>query len=104
MGYYTSYSLSIEEGDQRNLREAIKRLGMEDCISTESGDSLDSCKWYDHTDDTIEMSKFFPGTLFCLSGIGEEFGDWWKLYAKNGKGYKQFAEVKYLPYDESKLK
>ena len=98
MGHYTSYSLSIEEGDQRNLKEAIKKLGMENYISTKSGESLDGCKWYDHTDDMIEMSKFFPGTLFCLSGIGEEFGDYWKLYVKNGKGYRENGEIKYIPY------
>lgn len=42
-------------------------------------------KWYDNDDDMLELSRKFPDTIFKLHGNGEEAGDVWDSYYKNGK-------------------
>jgi hypothetical protein len=51
-----------------------------------------------------KLSEEFPDVLFCLEGKGEENGDLWVAYYKNGKTQMCQSEVTYEPYDESKLK
>lgn len=41
--------------------------------------------WYDAEDDIKKLSKELPDITFCLSGSGEEGGDEWARYFKNGK-------------------
>ena len=45
----------------------------------------DSAKWYDWEKDMKELSSKYPHLLFELSGEGEEAGDMWKAWARNGK-------------------
>ena len=60
-------------------------------------------KWYEHDKEMIELSKQFPETVFCLYGNGEENGDTWYKYYKNGKSQYCPAKITYDEYDESKL-
>jgi hypothetical protein len=45
----------------------------------------DTAKWYGYKDDVTDLSKKFPGLLFWISGEGEESGDIWKAWARNGR-------------------
>lgn len=66
-------------------------------------DMSDADKWYDHDKEMTELSLKFPETLFYLYGEGEECGDSWYTYYKNGKMQHCPAIITYDKYDESKL-
>lgn len=63
----------------------------------------DSCKWYEHEDDMKRLSLKFPDVLFTLRGEGEESGDVWVKYFKEGKMQVSKAEVKLEPFDATRL-
>ena len=122
MGYETSYSLEISS-DSSKLEpiEGVDADGnpatifrpvyydqgkMEREIANLSGYSYpfeDSCKWYDHEADMRTYSTQHPDILFTLSGEGENSGDMWRKYFKNGKMQKALATISYDDFDESKL-
>jgi hypothetical protein len=104
MGYYTSYTLSCESTDGRpvdiisNFVETIgSYYGMNMVGETEP------IKWYNHKTDLEKFSLQYPNTLFLLEGEGEEVGDIWKLYVKNGKSQLCKAIITFDVYDETKL-
>ena len=66
-------------------------------------DNYDECKWYNHDTEMLDLSKKFPNVIFKLHGEGEETGDIWDTYYKNGKMQHCQAEMVIAPYDESKL-
>lgn len=45
----------------------------------------DVYKWYDAVDFFVDLSAHFPHIVFSILGDGEEYGDNWKIYAKNGQ-------------------
>lgn len=63
----------------------------------------DSCKWYDHEDDMRRLSLRFPDVVFTLNGEGEESGDVWVKYFKDGKMQVDKAVIKFAPFDPKKL-
>jgi len=102
MGYYTEYALSANNAE-----------GLEDKITKDleeiSGYSIrfgysDSCKWYNHQDDMLTLSKIYPNVVFVLEGEGEESEDLWIKYFKNGKMQVCKAEITFEKFDENKLK
>lgn len=117
MGYYTAYTLEVEVYDHitgrrstevpaDTLAEIVAALDGRDVIGyalSEGLDCYDSVKWYDHDTDMIEVSKQFPGVLFCLHGEGEESGDMWDAYYLDGKTQRCHAEITYPPFDPKKL-
>lgn len=107
MGYYTQYSLSFDESETEVVVE-LEKYAEEDygkwCIYGAWVGDLDATKWYDHDKDMKELSKKFPHVLFTLEGEGEESGDIWKKYYKNGKCQRCRAKITFDEYDESKLK
>lgn len=95
MGYYTRFDIS------NNSQEVV------DAINIGSGyDDVqeDSIKWYSCLDDCKRISKDFPDTVIEVSGEGEEVGDIWTAYFKNGKMQYEKAQIVLGEYDESKLK
>lgn len=108
MGYYTKYSLEIEYKDED--AETIERLNNTtiDQGYGKIGDlirhGLDDCKWYEHDEDMRDVSKKFPNVLFILSGEGEESGDIWKAYYKNGKVQRVKAEIVFDEYNPKLLR
>jgi hypothetical protein len=109
MGYYTTFTLKItspktstltEETIIHNFREQYE------CAKyalSEDGYPIEPCKWYECESELKAFSKSYPEHLFLLVGEGEESGDLWKLYVKNGKCQRASARVIYDEYDESKL-
>lgn len=114
MGYDTNYSLYLYNEEQNPLWESAPEI--EDKIIQRLKDlqiityaldvdlgSSDRVKWYEHEDDMIALSKEFPEVIFCLHGEGEESGDLWSKYFKNGKMQECRAKIIYDPYDEKQL-
>lgn len=103
MGYCTSYGLSIMGGHYELLEQIIKNddyiYGI-DC----AGETISKVKWYSHEEDMRRVSSNHPNHVFKLTGEGEEPGDLWVKYFKNGKMQECMAEITYENYDESKLR
>lgn len=100
MGYYTRYKLEILEGNDyyTDYEKEISNLsGYNDCFD-------DSIKWRDHENDMRRYSKENPKVLFKLSGEGEESGDIWVEYYKNGKMQREKAQIIIGGFNEKKLK
>jgi len=99
MGYYTTYTLEYKSADgwtdgyQCALRNIVgyNTLGME-------------TKWYSFKEDMITLSRKFPDTVFCLSGEGESFPDFWKSYFINGKSQHCKGELTFEEFNINKLK
>lgn len=94
MGYYTHYDISFK--NEPMTHEYAKKLAeinpnyFGNCYGDISDQFLEdlisgnSMKWYDHDKDMLTLSKAFPDELFVLHGEGEESGDLWNTYYKNG--------------------
>lgn len=122
MGYYTMFRLTTKRNKyklmdivaymQEQYEDSDKFYPFADEFSDYlRDDSLigfelgfsDMVKWYEHDEDMRELSKRFPETVFCLHGEGEESGDLWRTYYKNGKAQECNAKIVYDDYDENKL-
>ena len=103
MGYYTNYGLSVIEGNDELIKEFVESLKDITYALNEDGSCNNSCKWYSHEKDLKDFSKKHPETLFLLEGEGEENGDLWKKYFKDGKMQVCQATITFEKYDESKL-
>jgi hypothetical protein len=121
MGYYTRHKLSIkfdpEPGTSKDSYEPevvatneIYILGVTKHIQEVSGYSIEldefgeECKWYEHEEDLRKISKTFPQYMFTLEGIGEEAGDQWKEYYRNGKMQRCKVIMTFEKFDETKMK
>jgi hypothetical protein len=69
----------------------------------EDGGAEDPCSWYEHEKDLNDFSRKYPDVLFELYGEGENPGDMWKKYFRNGKMQVCKAELTFPPFDEKKL-
>lgn len=99
MGYYTSFSFEVLDGDDgvTDYEQEIKDI-------SGYGSLFDgSVKWYDHEGDMRLLSSRHPNTLFKLSGDGEENGDLWIKYYLSGKIQRCKAVITFDPFDLSKL-
>lgn len=97
MGYYTRYDIS---DNPETVQQAIEDKSQ---YSFYNG-CTDQVKWYDCVEDCKEVSKAFPNLVITVEGDGEEQGDHWKAYFKDGKVQVCKAIVTFEPFDESKLK
>ena len=111
MGYQTHYTLNVsyEGSDKENSYEEIQKVkdaNIDDWYGT-IGELIEGgleAKWYDHEEDMRRISKQFPKILFVLEGHGEEDGDIWKAYFLEGKCQRCKAELRFPPFDATKLK
>ena len=97
MGYLTSYNLVARaENASQTLADAItakaKELGivgyaLDEGVLTAGDiefDTFDSVKWYEHDSDMLALSRAFPEVTYRLHGEGEEGGDLWDCYYRDG--------------------
>lgn len=110
MGYYTHYKLVVKNEDHPQHEKFVEWIENEPEPDDGSyrlhdfwTDEAESCKWYDHEKEVAAMSKQFPELIFVLSGEGEESGDIWIKYFKDGKVQTCLARIVYDDYDEKKL-
>lgn len=52
-----------------------------------------TAKWYGWKKDMEQISAEYPHLLFALEGEGEESGDIWKAWARNGKVVEARAKI-----------
>lgn len=99
MGYYTRHQLTIIEGDNYTTdyeQEIAEVTQYFNCFE-------DEIKWYDQEKDMIKYSKKHPNTTFMIEGEGEDSGDIWRAYYKNGKMFRTIGIVHFEDYSEDKL-
>lgn len=111
MGYYTNYKMIVLDENGRDTDSAENPVfedkdlyGSEVSVQQIIEGDLDACKWYDHDKDMIEYSKRFPDFVFILDGEGEESGDIWRKFYKNGKSYEWKLEYALPDFDPNNLK
>lgn len=108
MGYYTTYSLEIKNVNDEQTYHAIRQAMIDKGIINYAlydddkwpGENrivifqtYDMVKWYESTEDMTDISRMFPDCVFRLSGEGEETGDIWERYFKNGKNECCMAKI-----------
>ncbi len=104
MGYYTRFKLTVTgETDIDIIGKFRDENDWAAHALDTGGHSSDECKWYNCKEDIFEFSKKNPDILFLLEGEGEEAGDVWKFYARNGKSYYRKAKIVFEQFDESML-
>lgn len=103
MGYYTNFRVSsVLPSDE--YQEKLEEISGYEFAEDGQDLYLSYSKWYDDIEHMKKLSLLFPGILFEVEGEGEEAGDWWKEYFKDGKMQRCQAIVTFEPYDEGKLK
>ncbi len=107
MGYYTQFDIKVKEGevDIQSLQDTINEISNYS-FDTDGNEiwSNGSYKWYDYAHDMEKVSKLFPDIVIQVDGNGEEFGDIWRTFWKNGKYQQAERVVTVEDYDENKLK
>jgi hypothetical protein len=106
MGYYTNYELKIVSNpnyvDESEIFSELETISGYGGFEHYDG-SLSEAKWYEHDSDMKTLSKKYPEILFQLDGEGEEAGDIWRSFFKNGKSHTSRAKIIFDDFDESKL-
>ncbi len=103
MGYYTRFQLEVvipEEFYVEKLTDLdINLLFRFERLYYDSGldafVSSGEIKWYEHEEDLKTLSLSERDFLFILTGIGENPGDLWVKYFKNGYMEKYKAKITY---------
>lgn len=109
MGYYTDYELEVvdcadlELEDVTAAAEVFPEQEYSELLTKLLNGSGYNCKWYEHEKDMRAFSRLCPDVLFRLKGHGEEEGDIWVKYFKNGMMQECRAVITFDPFDESKL-
>ena len=108
MGYYTNYTLTIENENVPQSRlveidDEIMKMDVMDGSLCRYGVCSGEDKWYDHDEDMLLLSTKFPEILFCLYGTGEGYEDIWRTYYQNGKMQHCPASIVYDDYDPTKM-
>lgn len=92
MGYITNFQLKIS-GNQLT-EEEIKIIKEKTPLEHYSKNLFgEHVKWYCFSEDMKEVSKLIPNRTFTLDGYGEEAGDIWTAYFKNGKSQDAKARI-----------
>lgn len=104
MGYYTYYDLEMHPAQTEDRWNEIRRAILAEiyeCAPADVTDAevecflQDSLKWYNYEADMREISLEYPDIVFVLHGEGEEAGDVWKAYFKNGESERVEAKLIY---------
>jgi hypothetical protein len=88
------------EGDEKSINEFREFSENDKYAIDENGECH---KWYSHQEEIIKFSKTKPDVIFMLSGEGEESGDAWRIYVKDGHTQECNAEMVYPEFDKGKL-
>lgn len=64
----------------------------------------DSCSWYAHERDMLDFSKQHPYFVFVLDGNGEDAGDLWRKFFRDGKMYEWRPMIERPAFDQKLLK
>ena len=119
MGYYTYHTGEIASGNASEKDVAIAIAQLPYFIQFFDGDLSDAEtnwietiddvianeleKWYTCVADMKKISKQFPGVTIKIHGEGEENGDLWDAYFKDGKSAVYKAQIIYPKFKEGDL-
>ena len=95
MGYYTNYTITADKVLPDDFEYQFTEI-----TDYYFYDGKLEGKWYDCEDDMINISKLYPNILFTVEGEGEESGDIWRQYFKNGKNHRIEPEIVWPEFDE----
>ena len=98
MGYYTIHTLAVSDD---NIDDHVSAI--EDKSGYSGLFEGQEVKWYEHEIQMRDYSSENQGVLFMLGGEGEQSGDLWFEYYKDGKMQRCKGKVSYDEFDESKL-
>ncbi|MGQ5176965.1 hypothetical protein ACSQ7W_11750 [Bacillus halotolerans] len=104
MGYYTQYEVEVEKDLEKILEYINGEENANGFLEAVFNGWADELKWYGHEEDMREISRLFPDVLITLKGEGEESGDVWRKYFKNGKMQSCYAKITFDDYDEKELR
>lgn len=105
MGYYTSYELTVDKDGDKIHEEFISISNNFKWALEYAGEGSnrwypnDSAKWYDHDIDMCALSKEYPDILFTLTGNGEDTGDIWRSWYRNGEKISEWTLDYNIPND-----
>lgn len=94
MGYYTTFELGVDDTGADPISLAQFNKDIEEEYEFGSYDlqvkwlvnrDCDNMKWYDWKEDVEKLSLRYPNLILWLRGDGEEAGDVWKAWFRNGK-------------------
>ena len=107
MGYYTHFKITVpkEAGiTEEILEKASGGYGFEE-YKDGTFVSADNYKWYEHTEDMKKLSADpkYKDIVFTVEGEGEEAGDVWKAYYKNGKSVTHRVEFVFPDFKDEDL-
>jgi len=105
MGYNTRFTASVG-GPKATYDRFVADASEQEAWYGEYGpalhfwldsDNYDRMKWYDWSKDMASLSLKYPNLLFSLEGEGEDSGDIWKAWARNGKVVEARAKIIFEP-------
>ena len=102
MGYYTTFSLALEEGPREQYQRMLEDI---DAIMGDNGmSSFESInvKWYSYDTDIRELSLRYPDITFRVNGDGEDPYDLWQEFWRAGNRFRE--QVHFARYEEIKDK
>jgi len=115
MGYNTYHKLETKDATKEQDEKLLKMFeDAEDeygkdwdwTVAEFNGTDIgESAKWYESDEDMKILSsrEEYKNVLFILDGEGEESGDIWKNYYRNGMQCKLKAKITFDDFDESQL-
>jgi len=103
MGYETRYSLELDTWCGDIMEDLLETVEEAKYAFDANGESEAPVKWYSSERDMREFSKRHPFVLFTLSGEGEESGDLWKAYFRDGLMQLAKADISYAPFNSDSL-
>lgn len=106
MGYTTRFKITtVPTGDVTDLFQAMSDYDQDygDYGSLIGGEIQFTGKFYYAEDDIRVISESLPDTVIIIDGVGEAYPDIWRMYIKDGRSWKQKAEIKFEPYDWARL-
>ena len=104
MGYYTDFKVSSKDLLPEKYQQQLEEISSYEFDNHGNELLLQDVKWYNHDAHMVALSLLYPNVLFSVEGEGEDPGDLWKAYYKNGKSQTCKAIITFEPYDEGKMK
>lgn len=88
MGYYTQFSLQIQQGTLEQAGQCFEHLRNVSAYNIRSEGmtaETSEVKWYDCHQDCLQATMLVPEVLLRVEGVGEEYPDHWVRWYKDGE-------------------
>lgn len=109
MGYYTKFkgkvsgdgvSMAKFENDaEKEITFGSYDFPLSDFNNKYGFGDGETYKWYGYDSDMLGLSDKYRNLLFELTGEGEESGDLWKSWYRNGKSVRAEAQIVFVEPD-----